>query len=243
MTKNFSFKSLKVEHGINDKLTVGKTVVALPKDVKGTFGYKIQRSEPYLELEHGRWDLKYNVKTKDCEGRLKFKTDFGKLKIKQKVAKSDFKNATVSPIVELETTMVTKENYKDKLELSYDFGKKVAAVAETIKIKDKHHIKVKADSNVQAFEDLSLEAKSNINKSILNDVGLEYTKKNGPVLKAELGPFEGAELDLDYYLNSKKLVASLEYTKDRTVFEVSTSVNTGSGGMKPSTKVGMKYTF
>eukprot|EP01024_Parvocaulis_polyphysoides_P031496 TRINITY_DN28430_c0_g1_i4.p2 TRINITY_DN28430_c0_g1~~TRINITY_DN28430_c0_g1_i4.p2 ORF type:complete len:243 (+),score=36.79 TRINITY_DN28430_c0_g1_i4:272-1000(+) len=238
-----SFKSLKLEHAINDKVTVAKTTVGLPKDVKATFGYKVQASEPTLEMEHSRWDFKYNVKSKDCEGKLKFKTDIGKLKIKQKVAKSDFANTQIRPTLELETSLFSKEDFKDKLELSYDTGKKLAAVTETLKFKDKHELKVKADSNTQAFQDLSVEAKSKVKKSILNDVGVKYSKAGGPALVVQLAPIEGAELDVSYFTKTNLLVAELEYKKDKAIFEVTSSVNTSGSGLQPKTKVGLKYSF
>eukprot|EP01026_Neomeris_dumetosa_P038584 TRINITY_DN3146_c0_g1_i1.p1 TRINITY_DN3146_c0_g1~~TRINITY_DN3146_c0_g1_i1.p1 ORF type:complete len:246 (-),score=34.45 TRINITY_DN3146_c0_g1_i1:214-951(-) len=237
------FKSLKVEHALNDKVTGAKTVVSLPKSVKATFGYKLQRKEAALELEHDNWEFKYNTKSKDVEGKLKFKTDIGKLKIKQKVVNSQFKDASFKPILELETSLLKRDEYKDKLELSYDTSTKVAAMSETIKYKDRHEIKVKVDSKAETLEDLILSGKSNVSKSILNDVGFEYSKKSGPVLKAEIGVFDGAELDLDYYLKTNQLALSLEYTRDSTIFEVGATVNTSDMKLEPKTKFGVKYNF
>eukprot|EP01023_Acetabularia_acetabulum_P036725 TRINITY_DN3473_c0_g3_i1.p2 TRINITY_DN3473_c0_g3~~TRINITY_DN3473_c0_g3_i1.p2 ORF type:complete len:242 (-),score=52.36 TRINITY_DN3473_c0_g3_i1:274-999(-) len=237
-----SFKSLKVEHAINDKVTVTKATLGLPKDVKATFGYKVQASEPALELEHSRWDFKYNAKSKDCEGKLKFKTDIGKLKLKQKVSKGDFANTKIRPVVELETGLISKEDYKDKLVLTYDTGKKVASVTETLTFKGKHEIKVKADSNTQAFEDLSIEAKSKVKKSVLNDIGVKYTKTDGPALVAEVA-MKGAEVDLSYFTKSGVLLAELEYKKDKAIFELTSSINTSGPGLQPKTKAGIKYSF
>lgn len=228
---SIKFKQLIGDYRIQDGELISKFKFELQDDIDAKISHRTSDGALGLTLEHNKWELGYDTATRRATGKYKHKLgDNSHVKVTQSVVDNNWSNVP-NPELEVEFRAIDQSDYKDNVELKYDFGSRVGLATYTAKIRGAHKVSVAADTKTKE-EGAVFSWRMNVKDNrLVKQIGFNYNKRRGATLKYKGKPTDNTKLVIASQLEARVVDAELTWKPDQLD---NTSIVLGTAMLVPS---------